>query len=121
MPDGVDWTQARRPSSGNRSGQGGKLKMEASGKLLPVDPATGLDCTGFTDNWWIGLSMLHTLFALEHNYLCDELAKLTGFETGVHPGPVTCTETDHQCHKTPAWIQLVGDRIELVAVTPVKK
>jgi Animal haem peroxidase len=59
-----------------RSGQGGKLKMEASGKLLPVDPATGLDCTGFTDNWWIGLSMLHTLFALEHNYLCDELAKL---------------------------------------------
>ena len=59
-----------------RSGQGGKLKMEASGKLLPVDPSTGLDCTGFTDNWWIGLSMLHTLFALEHNYLCDELAKL---------------------------------------------
>jgi len=51
----------------------------------------------------------------------DELAKLTGFETGVHPGPVTCTETDHQCHKTPAWIQLVGDKIQLVAVTPVKR
>jgi branched-chain amino acid transport system substrate-binding protein len=51
----------------------------------------------------------------------DELAKLTGFETGVHPGPVTCSESDHQCHKTPAWIQLVGDRIELVAVTPVTK
>jgi len=51
----------------------------------------------------------------------DELAKLSGFETGVHPGPVTCTETDHQCHKTPAWIQLVGDKIQLVAVTPVKR
>ena len=51
----------------------------------------------------------------------DELAKLNGFETGIHPGAVTCTETDHQCHKTPAWIQLVGDRIKLVAVTPVKK
>ena len=51
----------------------------------------------------------------------DELAKLSGFETSVHPGPVTCTETDHQCHKTPAWIQLVGDKIQLVAVTPVKR
>ena len=59
-----------------RSGEGGKLKLEASGKLLPIDPATGIDCTGFTDNWWIGLAMLHTLFALEHNYLCDELAKV---------------------------------------------
>jgi hypothetical protein len=59
-----------------RSGQGGKLRMAASGKLLPVDPATGLDCTGFADNWWIGLAMLHTLFALEHNHIADELAKV---------------------------------------------
>ena len=29
---------------------------------------------GFTDNWWIGLAMLHTLFTLEHNYICDLLA-----------------------------------------------
>ena len=51
----------------------------------------------------------------------EELVKLRGFETGVHPGPVTCTDTDHQCHKTPAWIQLVGDKIQLVGVTPVQK
>jgi hypothetical protein len=57
-----------------RSNTGGKLKMEAT-NLLPVDPATGLDCTGFTDNWWIGLSMLHTLFAREHNHICDQLAR----------------------------------------------
>ena len=33
-------------------------------------------CTsgGFTDNWWIGLAMLHTLFTLEHNHICDLLA-----------------------------------------------
>ena len=42
--------------------------------LLPVDPDTGLHFSGFTDNWWIGLAMLHTLFTLEHNYICDLLA-----------------------------------------------
>ncbi len=57
-----------------RLGEGGKLRVEGT-KLLPVDTATGLHLSGFTDNWWIGLAMLHTLFTLEHNYLCDELAK----------------------------------------------
>jgi len=61
-----------------RTGEGGKLKVEATG-LLPVDPATGIHFSGFTDNWWIGLAMLHTLFTLEHNHICDLLAK-------EHPG-----------------------------------
>jgi Animal haem peroxidase len=56
-----------------RTGEGGKLKVEATG-LLPVDPATGIHFSGFTDNWWIGLAMLHTLFTLEHNHICDRLA-----------------------------------------------
>jgi hypothetical protein len=56
-----------------RSGEGGHLKVDASG-LLPVDPDTGIDFTGFSDNWWVGLAMLHTLFTLEHNYICDQLA-----------------------------------------------
>jgi hypothetical protein len=51
----------------------GKLRIEPTG-LLPVDPDTGVHFSGFTDNWWIGLAMLHTLFTLEHNYLCDLLA-----------------------------------------------
>ena len=58
---------------------------------------------------------------LTREKLLAELAKLRGFETSVHPGPVTCTETDHQCHKVPAWIQLVGDKIQLVGVTPVQR
>ena len=57
-----------------RSNTGGKLKMEPT-NLIPLDPDTGIDCTGFIDNWWIGLGMLHTLFALEHNHICDLLAK----------------------------------------------
>ena len=56
-----------------RTGMGGRLRMEPTG-LLPVDPETGLSFTGFTDNWWIGLAMLHTLFTLEHNHVCDLLS-----------------------------------------------
>lgn len=56
-----------------RTALGGTLRIEPTG-LLPVDPETGVHFSGFTDNWWIGLAMLHTLFTLEHNYLCDLLA-----------------------------------------------
>ncbi len=52
---------------------GGKLRIEPTG-LLPVDPDTGVNFSGFNDNWWIGLAMLHTLFTLEHNSICDLLA-----------------------------------------------
>jgi hypothetical protein len=41
--------------------------------LLPIDPATRMDMSGFTGNWWIGLTLLHTLFTLEHNTICDHL------------------------------------------------
>ncbi len=56
-----------------RTGIGGKLRLDEHG-LLPVDPVTGIHRSGFTDNWWIGLAMLHTTFTREHNAICDELA-----------------------------------------------
>jgi hypothetical protein len=31
--------------------------------------------TGFNQSWWLGLSTFHTLFAREHNVLCDELQR----------------------------------------------
>jgi hypothetical protein len=40
---------------------------------LPVDPQTRRVRTGHLDNWWIGLALLHTLFAREHNSVCDRL------------------------------------------------
>jgi hypothetical protein len=60
-------------ASALRTRSTGKLRIEPTG-LLPVDPETGVHFSGFTDNWWIGLAMLHTLFTLEHNYICDLLA-----------------------------------------------
>lgn len=54
-----------------RSGELGKLIIGSDG-LLPTN-ANGIDITGVNGNWWIGLSMLHTLFTLEHNAICDHL------------------------------------------------
>jgi hypothetical protein len=55
-----------------RTHSDGKLRVSPEGRI-PVNPQTGLEITGFTDNNWIGLSMLHGLFALEHNAVCDVL------------------------------------------------
>ena len=54
-----------------RSGRLGKMRVNNDG-TLPVD-STGVEDTGFRRNWWVGLSMLHTLFVREHNAICDML------------------------------------------------
>jgi hypothetical protein len=50
--------------------EGPKLRLD--GGYLPTD-LNGMELTGFNESWWLGLSGLHTLFAREHNVLCDEL------------------------------------------------
>jgi hypothetical protein len=58
-----------------RTFKDGKLKIEANGRL-PEDPnEKGIDLTGFNENFWFGLSCLHTLFTKEHNAICDVLKK----------------------------------------------
>jgi hypothetical protein len=54
----------------------GKLVLEEghADVFLPRD-AKGIPVTGFNDNWWIGLELLHTLFAMEHNAVCDAIRK----------------------------------------------
>jgi hypothetical protein len=54
----------------------GKLMFTESGieAFLPRDK-DGNPLTGFNNNWWIGMEILHTLFALEHNSLCDMFRK----------------------------------------------
>ncbi|KAK3368588.1 heme peroxidase-domain-containing protein [Podospora didyma] len=52
----------------------GKLLLDTHGlvSFLPRDEQ-GNPLTGFNNNWWIGMELLHTLFALEHNSICDRL------------------------------------------------
>ena len=61
-----------------RKQKGGHLKVfwdRNDWRLLPnTDPdMPGIDLTGFNHNYWVGLSLLHTVFALEHNAICDQL------------------------------------------------
>src|SRR5262245_5568896 len=57
-----------------RAGRDGEVLVSPSGRL-GVDPVTGREITGFTENGWVGLSLLHGLFALEHNAICDMLKR----------------------------------------------
>ncbi|KAJ3164881.1 hypothetical protein HK101_000344, partial [Irineochytrium annulatum] len=56
-----------------RSHAGGKLNVDAATGLLPLGP-NGVEITGFSDNWWTGLSIMHNLWVREHNNVCDMLA-----------------------------------------------
>jgi branched-chain amino acid transport system substrate-binding protein len=49
------------------------------------------------------------------------LEQMSNFDTGIIPGPITCTPTDHQCDKTPAWVALRNGNIVTVGATTVKK
>jgi hypothetical protein len=66
---------------GSSPEQRDRVRTFTDGKLvvkdgrLPLDAKTGTAITGFSENWWIGLGMLHTIFTLEHNAVCDALKK----------------------------------------------
>ncbi len=50
----------------------GRLRVNDD-NTLPTDFWTGVPITGFDDNWWVGLSMMHQLFVLEHNAIAQTL------------------------------------------------
>jgi len=66
-----------------REGVGGRLRLVPSDNgdtpRLPRAKrgeegfVPDIEKTGVTDNWWLGLSLFHQLFTLEHNAICERL------------------------------------------------
>jgi Animal haem peroxidase len=57
-----------------RAGEDGKLRIGADG-LPPRELEQLVDLSGVAGNFWVGLALLHTLFTLEHNAICDRLRR----------------------------------------------
>ncbi len=58
----------------------GKIAVDEVNRKLyyredPKNDQEVLPITGFNDNWWVGLEMIHTVFALEHNKVAARLKK----------------------------------------------
>src|SRR5947209_6956358 len=51
----------------------GTLRLNDNSTLPEDGDGTRVEDAGFRRNWWVGLSMLHTLFVREHNAVCDML------------------------------------------------
>ena len=67
------WIRSRgRRQAENRRGRQAKGRSD---EALARQSETGVHLSGFTENWWVGLAMLHTVFTREHNYICDLLAR----------------------------------------------
>ncbi len=58
-----------------RTFKDGKIKVQDDGRLPKSAHNEGIDLTGFEENYWTGVGILHTLFANEHNAVCDALKK----------------------------------------------
>lgn len=76
---GSDAETIRKVRSVWRNGQNtgklipnGKIAVDVANRKLRYD-SQGLPVTGFHDNWWTGLELIHVLFHLEHNHIVNHV------------------------------------------------
>ena len=51
----------------------GKIAVDEKNRRLIYDMKSELPITGFHDNWWLGLELIHTIFHMEHNKIIDNV------------------------------------------------
>ena len=60
-----------------------RLPARASSRGDPINPQwAGQEATAFPDNWTIGMSFYHNVFAREHNAFVDEFRRAGGADAG---------------------------------------
>jgi branched-chain amino acid transport system substrate-binding protein len=58
---------------------------------------------------------------LTQEKLIAALAGLKDLAIDVYPGPISCSETDHRCHKSPNWIMKEpGGPVKVIGATKVE-
>jgi branched-chain amino acid transport system substrate-binding protein len=58
---------------------------------------------------------------LTREKLIAALAGIRDFQTDVYGGPISCSEDDHRCNKSPAWLKKdPGGPVQVLAVTQVR-
>ncbi len=86
-----------------RTFQRGRVKLTSNGALTfdppNMAPLPGVDLAAMTNNWWLGLAMMHTLFMREHNSICEMLAAVhpeLGRPATLRPRPTHQRRLDRQ-------------------------
>jgi hypothetical protein len=73
------------------------------------------EVTGFPDNWWVGLSVLNTLFAREHNRFVTELARR---HFGVEVTKLNARQQDEAYNYGRLYISALIAKIHTIEWTP---
>jgi Animal haem peroxidase len=69
------------------AGQSGQGYLPAFGPADPINPEwAGQEAAGFPDNWTVGLSFLHNLFAREHNSFVAEFRRVAASKPDADSG-----------------------------------